>query len=62
MYGSRCGDSPCRSFPLRGPLPFSGANAAWGYRHTAKYETQNIAILLIIKGIAIVNVRKFCYI
>ena len=23
---------------------------------------QNIAILLIVKGIAIVNVRKFCYI
>ena len=24
-------DSRWRSFPLRGPLPFSGANAAFGY-------------------------------
>ena len=27
-----------------------------------KTQHKNIAILLIVKGIAIVNVRKFCYI
>ena len=43
-------------FPFREPMP-SVAN-----RHIAETEYKNIAILLVIKGIAIVYIRKFCYI
>ena len=31
MMNVAAADSRRRSFPLRGPLPFSGANAAFGY-------------------------------
>ena len=31
MMNVAAADSCRRSFPLRGPLPFSGANAAFGY-------------------------------
>ena len=36
-----------RSFPLRGPLPFSGANAAFGYllqQFALRYEVRNTEV------------------
>ena len=45
------------------PLPVSEGGHASAIPTILSPETQqNIAILLIVKGIAIVNVRKFCYI
>ena len=47
------------------PLPVSGgghASAITTIPHLLNIWYKNIAILLIVKGIAIVNVRKFCYI
>ena len=46
------------------PLPVSAGGHASSITTILplKYGHKNIAILLTIKGIAIVNVRKFCYI
>ena len=43
-------DSRWRSFPLRGPLPFSGANAALGYLPLQLALRPEIRILMIRKG------------
>ena len=46
------------------PLPCPGVDTPPQSLPSSLLKTQhkNIAILLIVKGIAIVNVRKFCYI
>ena len=44
-------DSRWRSFPLRGPLPFSGANAALGYLPLQLALRPEIRILMIRKAI-----------
>ena len=46
------------------PLPMSGGGHASAITIILPLEIKhkNIAILLITKGIAIVNIRKFCYI
>ena len=43
-------DSRWRSFPLRGPLPFSGANAALGYLPLQLALRAEIRILMIRPG------------
>ena len=45
-------DSRWRSFPLRGPLPFSGANAAVGYLPLQLTLRSEIKILMIRKAIS----------
>ena len=47
MMDVAAADSRWRSFPLRGPLPFSGANAAPGYlplQLTLRYEGRKLKI------------------
>ena len=41
-------DSRWRSFPLRGPLPFSGANAAFGYlplQHALQIDVRKLKLV-----------------
>ncbi len=39
-----------RSFPLRGPLPFSGANAAFGYLPLQFAVQIDVRILKLVRG------------
>ena len=50
MMDVAAADSRWRSFPLRGPLPFSGANAALGYLPLQLALRPEIRILMIRKG------------
>ena len=43
-------DSRWRSFPLRGPLPFSGANAAFGYLPLQLALQTDVKILKLVRG------------
>ena len=48
--------------PLPLPVSAGGHASAITIIPLLKIQHKNIAILLIIKGIAIVNIREFCYI
>ena len=56
--------NPSHSFGA-GPSRSQGHERPWFFRHHPtehKHDIKNIAILLNVKGIAIINIKKFCYI
>ena len=50
MMNVAAADSRRRSFPLRGPLPFSGANAAFGYLPLQLALQTDVRILKLVRG------------